>query len=222
MSAAGPDVASRPAPAGTVTRLVRPHERQTPLVVLGAVLVAGCGLGAVLFARSGQHTVDVVVAAHDLEPGQAIGAGDLRITAASTQTNARFVGSSHLGELVGQSPRGYVPEGTPLNLGMIQAGPVLGSGEDVVGAVLASGAIPVEGLRPGDTVEVIVVSKATNSAAAPPADLGRAVVYQVAPSASSTGDGTWVSLRQPSTLGLKIAQAAASGTLRLALVGGPR
>lgn len=220
MSATASEVAARPSPAGTVTRLVRPRERQTPLVVLGVLLVAGCALAAVLFARSGQHTVDVVVAAHDLQPGQPIGAGDLRTTQVSSSTDARFVSASQLGQLVGQSPRGYVPEGTPLNSGMIETGTALQAGEDVVGAVLASGAIPMGGLRPGDLVDVLVVSKASDAVAAPPADLGRSVVYEVAPASTATTDGTWVSLRQSTTLGLKIAQAAANGTLRLALVGG--
>jgi len=222
MSTATSELAARPASPGTVTRLVRPRERQTPLVVLGVLLVAGCALAAVLFASSGQHTVGVVVAAHDLSPGQPITSGDLRITQVSTSTDASFVSASHIGLLVGQSPRGYVPAGTPLNLGMLQAGSALSAGVDVVGAVLPAGAIPVGGLEPGDVVDVLVVSKTTalDGLQAPPADFGQSVVYAVAPASSDPTDGTWVSLRQSDTLGLTIAQAAADGTLRLALVGG--
>ena len=95
-------------------------------------------------------------------PAQPIVAEDLRITQDSTSTDASFVSAAHLGELVGQTPRGYVPAGTPLNLGMIQAaGSALSPGVDVVGAVLPAGAIPVGGLQPGDVVDVLVVSKAT-------------------------------------------------------------
>ena len=138
-------------------------------------------------------------------------------------TDASFVAAAHLAELVGKSVRGYVPAGTPLNLGMIATGAALGPGEDVVGAVLAAGAIPVGGLLPGDTVDVLVVAKASDTLVeAPPADLGAAVVYEVAPASSDPTDGTWVSLRQPAALGLQIAQAAADGTLRLGLVGGRR
>jgi hypothetical protein len=113
-----------------------------------------------------------------------------------------------------------VPAGTPLNLGMFAGGATLAAGEDVVGAVLASGALPVGGLKAGDTVDVIVVSKASEGLPAPPADLGRATVFDVAPSTTGASDQTWVSLRQPVSLGLQIAQAASDGTLRLALVGG--
>jgi hypothetical protein len=187
--------------------------------VLGVLLVAACALAAVLVARSGRATVEVVVAAHDLQPGQAITAADLRTTGVTTSTNARFVGAAELDAVVGQTPRGFVPAGTPLNLGMLAGGAALGSGEDVVGAVLASGAIPIGGLKPGDAVEVLVVSKASDTPAAPPADLGRAVVYDVAAASTGTTDQTWVSLRQPAALGLQIAQAASDGTLRLALVG---
>ena len=221
MSVRAVDVAPRAeASRGTVTRLARPRERQTPLAVLGVLLVAACALAAVLIARSGRATAEVVVAAHDLQPGHAITAADLRTTNVSTSTNARFVSAAQLDALIGQTPRGFVPAGTPLNLGMLAGGATLASGEDVVGAVLASGAVPVGGLKTGDTVEVLVVSKSSNNPPAPPADLGRAVVYDVAPAASGTTDETWVSLRQPVALGLQIAQAASDGTLRLALVGG--
>jgi len=219
MSARASDVAPRQVAAGSVTRLVRPRERQTPLVLLGVLLVAGCALAAVLFARSGQSTAEVVVAAHDLQPGQPIAAADLRTTQVSTSTNATFLSAAHLEELVGQAPRGFVPAGTPLNPDMIASGAALSAGEDIVGAVLAPGAMPVGGLRSGDVVEVIVTSKANGTSSAPPGSLGRAVVYEVAPSSGDNGADTWVSLRQPASLGLKIAQAAADGTLRLALVG---
>jgi len=224
MSTTATEVAARGAPPASVTRLIRPRERQTPLVVLGVLLVAGCALAAVLFARSGQHSVAVVVAARDLQPGDPISAADLRVTQVSTDTDASFMSAVHLAELVGQSVRGYEPAGTPLNLQMIEAGAALGPGEDVVGAVLAAGAMPVGGLRPGDPVEVLVVAKASDSTGpeAPPADLGTAVVYEVAPASSDPTAGTWVSLRQPGALGEKIAQAAADGTLCLALVRGQR
>ena len=221
MSIRAVDVAPRTgAPSGTVTRLARPRERQTPLAVLGVLLVAACALAAVLVARSGHATVEVVVAAQDLQPGRAITAADLRATSVSTSTNARFISAGQLDAVIGQTPRGYVPAGTPLNLGMFAGGATLAAGEDVVGAVLASGALPVGGLKAGDTVDVIVVSKASEGLPAPPADLGRATVFDVAPSTTGASDQTWVSLRQPVSLGLQIAQAASDGTLRLALVGG--
>jgi len=222
MSARASDVTFRPVAAGSVTRLVRPRERQTPLVLLGVLLVAGCALAAVLLARSGQNTVQVVVAARDLQPGQAIASADLRTTQVSTSTNASFVAASHLAELLGQVPRGFVPAGTPLNVGMVAAGAAVSPGEDVVGAVLAPGAMPVGGLRSGDVVEVIVTAKETGTSAAPTGSLGRAVVYEIAPSAGDNGADMWVSLRQPASLGLEIAQAAADGDLRLALVGAQR
>jgi Flp pilus assembly protein CpaB len=188
--------------------------------VLGVLLIAACGLAAVLLARSGHATVEVVVAARDLQPGQTVTAADLRMTSVSTSTNARFVSAAQLDAVIGQTPRGFVPAGTPLNLGMLAGGAALGPGEDVVGAVLPSGAIPIGGLKPGDTVDVLVVSKSAETPAAPPADVGRAVVYDVVSVSTGTSDQTWVSLRQPSSLGLAIAQAASDGTLRLALVGG--
>jgi Flp pilus assembly protein CpaB len=203
-----------------VTRLARPRERQTPLAVLGVLLVTACALAAVLVARSGHATVEVLVAAHDLQPGQAITTADLRTTGVATSTNARFISAGQLDAVIGQTPRGYVPAGTPLNLGMLAGGTTLAAGEEVVGAVLSSGALPIGGLKPGDIVDVIVVSKSSEGAPAPPADLGHATVFDVAPSTTGTSDQTWVSLRQPVPLGLQIAQAASDGTLRLALVGG--
>ena len=222
MSATATELNTRLPTEGTVTRLNRPRERQTPLAVVGVLLVAGCALAAVLLARSGQRTVDVVVAAHDLAPGQAISAGDVRVTAVPTSTNARFLPASRLSEITGKVPRGYVPTGTPLNAGMLAAGNAVPAGQEVVGAVLPAGAMPAGGLQPGDAVEVLIVSKSAGGVAAPPADAGSAQVWAVAPASTNatTGTtGTWVSLRASTSLALKIAQAASDSTLRLAVVG---
>src|ERR1700722_5737898 len=99
--------------AGSVTRLAKPRQRQTPLVVVGVLLVAACALGAVMLSRSSARRLDVLVAARDLQPGSPIAAGDLRITRVSTDTNARFVAATNADALIGRVPRGFVPAGTP-------------------------------------------------------------------------------------------------------------
>ena len=52
--------------AGSVTKVAKPRQRQTPLVVVGVLLVAACALGAVLLSRSSARRVDVLVAAREL------------------------------------------------------------------------------------------------------------------------------------------------------------
>jgi len=214
-----------PAPlAGSVTRMAKPRQRQTHLVVIGVLLVAACALGAVLLSRSSARRLDVLVAARDLQPGAPIGAGDLRITRVSADTNARFVAATNAGALIGQIPRGFVPAGTALNVGMVAPTPQVPAGDSVVGAVLDPGAAPVA-LVAGETVEVLVTAasngptSAGTSNSTSPTEAGTAVVFSVNSMGTGQGAKMWVSLVAPHRLSATIAQAAQDGRLRLAVIG---
>jgi len=213
-----------PAPlAGSVTRLAKPQHRQTQLAVLGVLVVAACALGAVLLSRSSARRVDVLVAARDLQPGSPIAAGDLRIARVSADTNARFVAATNASALIGRVPRGFVPSGTALNVGMVAPTPQVPAGDSVVGAVLDPGAVPVA-LVTGETVEVLV-TVAPNSPTTPgasdsttPTEAGTAVVFSVTSMSVGPQAKVWVSLLAPNQLSATIAQAAQDGQLRLAVV----
>jgi hypothetical protein len=204
----------------SITRLVRPRQRQTSIAIVGLALVLACALGAALLARSSAHRVQVVVAAHDLQPGVAIQPSDLRVTGVSPDTNARFIAASAAGDVIGHLPRGFIPAGTPLNAAMVAETVQVPIGNTIVGAVLSPGAVPTA-LQVGQRVDVVVVAKDSGGATAAqtsPAVVGPAVVYSVAPAASNADGGEWVSLEAQQSLGPVIAQAAQDGVLRLELV----
>ena len=209
--------------AGSVTKMAKPRQRQTHLVVVGVLLVAVCALGAVLLYRSAARRVDVLVAANDLQPGSPITSGDLRITRVSTDTNARFVAATNAAELIGRVPLGFVPSGTALNVGMVAPTPQLPAGDSVVGAVLDPGALPLA-LVSGETVEVLVTAAQTGptqsglASSANPTEAGTAVVFSVNSMGVDAQGKVWVSLLAPDRLGATVAQAAQNGLLRLALV----
>ena len=214
-----------PSLGGSVTTMAKPRQRQTHLVVIGVLLVAACALGSVLLSRSSARRVDVLVAARDLQPGSQIVAADLRITKVSADTTARFVAATNAGALIGHVPRGFVPEGTALNVGMVAATLQVPAGDAVVGAVLDLGAVPVT-LAVGETVEVLVTNP-QNGAGLPgalsstgPNEAGTAVVFAVSPTGPGSGSKLWVSLLAGRRLGATIAQAAQDGRLRLAVVTG--
>jgi hypothetical protein len=187
------------------------------------LLVAACALGAVMLSRSSARRLDVLVAARDLQPGSPIGAADLRITRVSTDTSARFVAATNADALIGRIPRGFVPAGTPLNVGMVAPSPQITAGDSVVGAVLEPGAAPVA-LATGETVEVLVIpalngpTQSGTASSTNPVEAGTAVVFSV----NSLGVGpdakVWVSLVAPHRLSATIAEAAQNGLLRLAIV----
>lgn len=200
----------------SVTRLAPRRPRRPPVAALGLVLVAGAALAAVSLFRAGTARVEVVVAARDLDPSRPVTPQDLRTTEASTSTSARFLSPAGAARLVGQRPQGPIPAGTPLNAAMFAATQPLAPGEVVVGAVLEAGAVPIPGLRVGDTVELIVT--ATNkSGGATVQDLGPARVFGISDAGGPSGK-TWVSLRTASTVGAQVAQASQDGSLRLELV----
>ncbi len=204
----------------SITRLIRPRQRQTNIAVVGLALVVACALGAALLARSSAHRVQIVVAAHDLQPGVAIRPSDLRLNGVSPDTNARFIAASAADDVIGHLPRGFIPAGTPLNAAMVAETVQVPAGDTIVGAVLSPGAVPTA-LQVGQRVDLVVVAKDGGGAApaqTSPAVVGTAVVYSVGSTGDSTGGSEWVSLEAQQSLGPVIAQAAQDGVLRLELV----
>ena len=141
----------------------------------------------------------------------------------SADTNARFVAATNASALIGRVPRGFVPSGTALNVGMVAPTPQVPAGDSVVGAVLDPGAVPVA-LVTGETVEVLVTvapnapTSSAASASTAPTEAGTAVVFSVTSMSVGPQAKTWVSLLAPDQLSATIAQAAQDGQLRLAVV----
>ena len=220
-----PAPATEPAVPVSVLSLAAPKQRRPSWVLLGALLVGVAALlGAWVFAATSER-MSVVVAGRDLQPGEVIDVGDLRVVEMGRSAELRAVLSSQQDLLIGRAARGPIPAGTVLNTDLVgeRAG-VIPPGMVVVGAALEPGAAPVSGLSAGDRVQVLGVVKTTATGAGtvgPVASLLAAgSVWSVEPAASgSVSSKLWVSILVPADTQPAVAQAAADGRLRLSLVG---
>jgi Flp pilus assembly protein CpaB len=202
--------------------LASPKHRRPSWVVAGVVLVAVAALlGAWVFAAT-SDTMQVVVAARDLAPGEVLKAGDLRVVELGRSGSVRAVAPGQQGLIVGRAARGPIPAGTVLNTDLFaDRAQVVPEGQVIVGAALSAGAAPTAGLAAGDRVDVLGVAKTNGgSAAAPTATvLTSGTVWSVeAPPAGGGSAAWWVSLLIPEGSQTSVAQAAADGLLRLSLV----
>ena len=205
---------------------VSPPKRRRPSWVLVGVVLVGLAalLGAYVFSTVNDR-LSVMVASRDLEPGRPIAAGDLRVVEMGRTSSLRAIQPDQQSLIIGQAPRGPVPEGTVLNTGLfVPAGQVVPVGAVVVGGSFTAGAVPTASLSAGDAVVLLVVGPSSaggvSEVVASPVVLGRATVWAV--NGSAAGDAStsrvWVSLLVAEDLQTAAAQAASDGRLRLGLV----
>lgn len=224
--------ADEPASDVPVVSTSPPTKRRPSWVLAGAAMVV---LAALLGAYVFQAVTDemtVVVAAGDLAPGEPIDAADLRVVQMGRAGDLRAIESDQQDLIIGRMPRAPIPAGTVLNTSLFVAeADALPAGRVVVGATVEPGAVPTASLRAGDEVALIVVTP-TGPAAAPAGDegdavatvIGEATIWAVADPGSIGDSGgvptsVFVSLLVDDDLQTTVAQAAASGLLRLSLIG---
>jgi Flp pilus assembly protein CpaB len=221
--AVGPTASSSP-PASPVS-VSRPTRRRPSWVLIGSLLVGLAALlGAWVFAVTSEQ-VSVLVAAHDIEPGQVVDASDLRVVQIGASSDLRAIQSNQQDLILGKVARGPIPGGTVLNTDLFTGqGGAVPSGMVVVGAALDPGAVPSSLLRAGDEVNVLAAQRTTTgqseTATAPVATLLASGTVWSVETTGSTSAGMWVSLVVPASAEGAVTQAAADGLLRLSLVGG--
>lgn len=205
---------------------LKPPTRRRPSWVLIGTIVVGLSalLGAYVFGTI-SDTIQVTVAARDLDPGEEIGASDLRVVEMGRTDGFRAIQPFQQELIIGLAPLGPIPEGTMLNTGLfVSADSVIPSGMVVVGSSLSAGAVPTPTLGAADKVTILATSPqavGVAGAPSPAADLGEATVWSVRGEASTTGESgrVWVALLIDESQQREVAQAAADGRLRLALTG---
>jgi Flp pilus assembly protein CpaB len=117
------------------------------------LLVLLCALGGVLLFSRADHRTEVLVAAGDLEAGEPITRGDLRIERITVDGDIRSLSPADAGALVGLLPVGRIPAGTLLARGMFADEVPLAADEIVFGAALDPGEAPLSGVQVGAPVE---------------------------------------------------------------------
>jgi Flp pilus assembly protein CpaB len=213
-----------PRPARDVVALSQPTRRRPSWVLIGSLLVGVAALlGAWVFAATADR-VSVMVAAHDIDPGEIVGAGDLQVIEIGASDQLRAVQPSQQELIVGRAARGPIPAGTVLNTDLFaDRDQTVPKGMAVVGAALEQGAAPTASLRAGDRVDVL---GAVRTSGAPGEGTGSSAqllatgtVWSVEQATTGSTSTLWVSIVVPAEVQGLVAQAAADGLLRLSLVG---
>ena len=212
------------ASAPSVVSLSAPRRRRPSWVLAGALLVGLSALLAAWVFNVTSETMSVMVAAHDIAPGEVIDSSDLHVVEMGRTGRLRAIQPSQQDLIVGRAARGPIPEGTVLNTDLFaEKGQVIPAGFVVVGASLDPGAAPTSKLAAGDRVNMLGVVKAASATpdeATAATVLGSGTVWSVERVGSgSTSSKLWVSVLVPADAQSAVAQAAADGRLRLSLVG---
>lgn len=210
-----------------VMSLSTPSKRRPSWMIAGILLVALAALlGAYVFTAT-TDTIMVTVAASDLEPGETIDAGDLRVIEMGRTGELRAILADQQDLIIGLSPRSPIPADTLLNTSLfVPLADVLPDGKVIVGASFRAGAVPTPTLGVGDRVAILAVQKTTLGEVGSSGDqaaavvLGEATVWAVTGQATTGGasEMVWVSLLIDEELQARVAQAAAGELLRLSVV----
>jgi len=195
-----------------------PKRRSAGRLVAGIGLVAlSAMIGAYVFVASSPETTKVMVADGELEPGEAVSAGDLRVVDIGETSGLDVVLPEEQDVLIGLTPRSLIPDGTVLNPSFfVTAEDVIPEGKVIVGAVLAPGSAPTDRLREGDPVGLVGVVASVGLNDATPVMLGEGEVWAIGPASDGTGadaDELWVSVLVDESIQTEVAQAASTEQL---------
>lgn len=191
-----------------------------PEVAVGVLLMVGFSLAAVLWHMNTTRREPALALAVDVQRGEEIGAGDLRVVYLASDDPIAHLPQSAERDLVGQTAAADLERGTLLTRSQLVARAVLEPDEGVVGLALDPGQFPAIGLVPGDRVNVVSATPAED----PPGSGGDDQVLAADTSvyaieALETEGRQFISLRMPEADANRVASAAELGPVRLVLVG---
>lgn len=189
-------------------------KRRIPTMALGLLMVIGGGLGFGLWSSAQSERNPVLVAAHDLNPGDVIERNDLRVALVAVEPGTPTTPESSLSTLVGSTVRTPVTAGSLIDTHMFgQDSEILPQGMALVGATLDVGRYPSSGLAHGDQVVVIYTDADGGSV------VGEAELFAVQRLNDSSAGDLFVTLLVPQgPVVLAVANAAAASDLTLAKV----
>ena len=202
---APPRTPRRPDPPEPAIRRVR-----VPQLALGVLLSGLAALGFVLFNASSVQRVPVLALASDVQRGQVLEVEDLQVVHVGTDDVLALTPADRSDLLVGRAAVTDLTAGTLLTTDQVAAGSTLTPGAGVVGLALAPGQYPTPRLAIGDLVSIMEVSDEL------------AVLVEAAEVVGIEPVGTqgqrFISLQTGETDAGVVAQAAATGEVRLVLI----
>jgi hypothetical protein len=208
-------------PLGRVGAALPVRQRRPGYAALAVVLIVGLAtMGAYFYSQAGKK-VPVVVVTTDVPVGHRIARSDLSTVRVAGAVTA--IGGANLDSVVGETAVVELLPNTLLQRAMVTSAPALTGSAAQVGVAVGPGQIPADGLRPGDTVQVLalpVKNSASSSAATPvpPVLADTATVYSSTSDPSRSG-GTLLTLVVPRSAAGAVAAASNAGLIALIRVG---
>jgi hypothetical protein len=183
---------------------------RVPQLALGVLLAGLAALGFVLFNAASVQRTPVLALAADVQRGQVLEADDLQVVHVGTDDVLALTPADRSDLLVGRAVVTDLAAGTLLTTDQVAAGATLTPGAGVVGLALAPGQYPTPRLAIGDLVSVVEVSDEL------------VVLVEAAEVVGIEPVGTqgqrFVSLQTGESDASVVAQAAATGEVRLVLI----
>jgi hypothetical protein len=148
---------AQPATATRGRLPVPARDRRPALAALAILLVLLGALGSALVAYRSGSRVDVLVARHDIGPGQKVTAEDISVARVASD-GAAVVESARLPSYVGSYATTRIPERSLINATMFRVSGVIPDGAQLVGMVLPATQRIGQSLAAGDVVRVYYVA----------------------------------------------------------------
>ncbi len=195
------------------------RRRNVPGAVLGGLVVLVCAFAVGVWATSVGHRTSVLVVAKDVPAGGVITATDLTSSGVSADHSVSAIPASQSSEVVGRVAAERLVAGTLVVRAELADGPLVPSGDAVVGLALKPGMFPAA-LAAGERATLIVTpAQAGGSSGSGGSVLvSAAMVSQIG--ASSDGESTLVSVVVPSSAAPSVAAAGAQGSVSVVVDGG--
>jgi hypothetical protein len=171
-------------------RLPKPPRRRTAgLAALSVLLVAGGAAAAGVLALRLDQRVPMLVAIHDIAPGQQITPADLSVAPVAAD-GLDLIPASRQGEAIGRFAAVPIPQGRLIDHRMLAASGLLRAGKAAVGMVLKPGQTPASGVQPGDVVNVVRLGQDTGTVIAKNAVVSSVRAGDTGAFGTTTGDTT--------------------------------
>ena len=149
----------RPATVDRGRLPVQSRDRRGALSALALLLVVAGALGSALVVYRTGHRTDVLVAAHEIKPGQLISAADFGVDRVASDNTGALIPVASKAGFVGTYAAVGVPAGTLLNRTMFLGGRVLPADGVIIGVVLPVNQRPAVNLDSGDVVRIYEIPK---------------------------------------------------------------
>ena len=149
---------------------------RTPEVAVGALIIAACVVGAMMWGRSAVVGTSVLVVTNDVKRGQVLEASDFGAITLTSSDDIELVRASALQDAVGLRATVDIAAGTPLTPAQLDSVDPLAVGEGLVGLTVAPGDAPAD-LDVGDSVRLLTVTRLADGSTSPAVEAASVEVW---------------------------------------------